>query len=1009
MVESQTIQITEDAQDIWLDDLIRQPTLHPPGNEPDRHWKTVDSGTVNEIVPRRRKANELLPTDKAEGYNRNVFGNDPSDDDTEQGPNPLEDLRAELRDWRDSRYPGAHQVTRNFLEHLASGQEREARRILFFAQREAVETIIYLTECCSPEHRMRIQLQAAAREFNEGLMRLALRMATGTGKTAVMACMIAWYAINRGRTRKKNNGLSENVSRIVVMCPGKTVRSRLQVLNPRREDNIYDEWQLLPESLRPRLNGVKVDIVNFEKCQLRDGAHLADMPSNTSSKKMNEILGIESGHGRESYDDMWTRVLKLELGTQKERTVVLNDEGHHCWSRTTGQGVWMGALKALRSHPRIEFDQVIDLTATPIFINPSQSLNYKVQNSNDPLFPWIVSEYALIESMESGLVKIPKLPTERQGLVNSELRNLYDACNGKPLSNPQAKGRFREVAQLLYEDYRKTYEQWKERNDPRLGDPVLIVVVNNKKNAEIVYQMLGGHRGADGQLYAPDGFDLLRNVPFTGCSDDQCEIRTILVVSKSTDPEKTEGGVAVEIGKGSKRGSQIGIHRADQPAPTEDEVHEILRTVAQPGKPGSTVRCVVSVGMLTEGWDCQRVTHILGYRKFGSQLLCEQVLGRALRRQDYDNRIRCERKDTDVETRYPAEYATVIGVPFQTWADTGGSEPPPRPPAPIVDVYPIHERIDQCQIWVPVIEDYRLDIEPDKLRLDLEKISREILGFPQVFVQQDRPPVVSGPFGHDTTLDSPIDIKPDHGLWLTAAELARQIDGSSTMAESVGHLRPAVQFAECLRIIKKWLSEYSAEGWCDEVLNIPEARAKIVEALIPAVCSEKAPEIQRRGVVDPRKPWQSASYWKPFSTRLSNIVELEHSELNIAACHSKLESVIAAKIDKMTCVAAITRNHGPERIEIPYRDQGVEHRYVPDFFLRLKSREDRPVAHIVLEVKGIKDEASELKRAWTQAWWIPAANHLGRENDQAWFYLEIGADDNVESQIVKILEDEKLV
>ena len=990
--------------------LELQPILHPPAMEPDRHWKTEAGKTHNVIVNRRRLASEPIPTGKASTEIQSSLDFPTHDGDVcNEGQGILECLRGLLRAWREDGYPGTTTATRKFLTHLAAGVERESKFNLFFAQREALETVVYLTECSPSTEKMRKRLFDLADEFNDGLVRLALRMATGTGKTAVMACLIAWYAINSRSSRNlggAKNALARNISRVIVVCPGKTVSERLKVLDPRGKDNIYNSWQLLPKDLRPKLNQIKVDVVNFEKLQPRENADRADLKVAGGQKGMsvtgiNTVLGREKGHARETIDQMWSRLLKLNSGMSEERTVVLNDEGHHCWNRKVDKkpGLWMEALKSLRSHPVVKLAHVIDLTATPYFIDPAATHGYCSKKDNDPLFPWIVSEYALAESMESGLVKIPRIPTGRSEAESVRLRNLYETTNGKPLKvGSQALRQVREAAQLLYEDYKETFDRWKAVNDPRLGEPVFIVVVNTKQNAEVLFEMLSGYQNEEKQFCAPDGFDLLANVPKSGCQFEDCVMRSIMVVSRGS-PERNEGGYDVQ-GKSSR----LGIRKQLSTSPDDDEVQEVLQTVGQPGKKGSSVRCVVSVGMLTEGWDCQRVTHILGYRKFGSQLLCEQVLGRALRRQDYDNRITARRTDTGITNeRYPAEYATVIGVPFQTRVDgrVKGGDPPPA----MTEVFPVEERADKFAIWVPVIDDYRLVVPDDEMELDLDRIDESILGRPEDY------PVPIGGIEVQGWMGDPKDISINfpnrfgYGVWKIAAEICRnlqlRIDKDNEQSVS---MRSSTLFTDCLKIARRWSMSELAVGWSNTLLvSNPGAMQSVVDALLPAISAKQfSEEAIRLGVaIDPKQPLYSASKWKGFTTRLKDIAVLKHSELNVAACHSKLESIVAKKLDSSELVAAITRNHGPERIEVPYRDRGEAAIYVPDFFLRLRGNGEF-VPHVVLEVKGVPDDSSERKKAWTKEWWIPAANEFGRERNQKWCFVEVGPHDDP----IEVMENE---
>ena len=385
-----------------------------------------------------------------------------------------------------------------------------------------------------------------------------------------------------------------------------------------------------------------------------------------------------------------------------------------------------------------------------------------VARKETSLVPWVVSEFALMESMEAGLVKIPQPPRGDNTGQESALRNLFEANAGQKLVTTDAMDLVRQGAMFLYEDYAETFETWKSAGDPRVGRPVFIAVANNKVNARAIFEMLGGRAGPAGTLEKSD-FELLSNVPRTGADKTDCAMRTILVLSKTNSPETAEGD---EIADGA-----LGVREVGEDA-TEEELREVLQTVAQPGEPGQDVRCVVSVGMLTEGWDCQRVTHILGYRKFASQLLCEQTMGRALRRRDYDNLEEVERRDTrEVERRFPAEYATVFGVPFarQTVRREHGR---PTPPEPKTEVRCVLERVDRCRIWVPDFASYTLSTPGVGVTLDSKRV---IEAYP-VEGQQGREiewVETKGPIGRARILERAVEQRPGEGAWQLAAELVR--------------------------------------------------------------------------------------------------------------------------------------------------------------------------------------------------------------------------------------------
>ncbi len=778
------------------------------------------------------------------------------------------------------------------------------------------------------------RLREIAEGWNRGLLRIALRMATGTGKTTVMACLIVWYAVNRRREHRGNvHGLAKNVDRVVVICPGRTIRDRLAGLNPRTKRNLYDEWRLVPPKLRRRLRGFPVDIINWEKLQPRKDVVYAGVETKAGGGRLSRTQAIrlaggeEAGSAAESRTEMWTRLLGPAGAGRPERVVVLNDEGHHCWERADkvkDKGVWMEALHALRDHRRHRLAQAIDLSATPIFVNPVRTkmpagLSAKLDTA---LIPWIVSEFALMESMEAGLVKIPQPPRSDNTGSQSALRNLFEANGGHRLVTTNAMELVRQGAEILYKDYEETFAAWASANDTRVGRPVRIAVANNKENARALFEMFGGRKGPDGFLEKSD-FELLSNIPRTGAEKEECATHTILVLSKTNHPENAEGD---EIAGGALGLREVGT-RGEA---SEEELREVLQSVAQPGAPGQDVRCVVSVGMLTEGWDCQRVTHILGYRKFGSQLLCEQTMGRALRRRDYENQEEVERRDNgEIERRFPAEYATVFGVPFARQG-TRGTAAKPRPPEPKTEVRPVPRRLQQHRIWVPDFDHYSMSTPGLGVTLDP---SRVVETYP-VTGQEGREirwVVTGGPVGKVRRLERTGEPQPGAGTWQLAAELVQALGERAEKQgeqEQAGRLRRGQLFGECLRAVRDWL--------CHEKIAVEESdlggdgmRELARSAILDALKVDGQPARKAGVARDPTKQeLRSAGNWRPFVTGLKEIVEVRHSELNVAACHSRLEADIVRRLDASPRVEAFVRNHGPERIEIPYKYKGRWAKYL---------------------------------------------------------------------------------
>ena len=278
------------ASPVVLEHHRRQPTLHSPYEEPDRHWKrTPDQrDTVNEVATGRLPVRRTPERAQSSQQPLQPTLRDAVDAVDVDQLLLVERLRKLVRDWRHAGWPGTTSATRLLLEYWSRPPGEGPRYSPFWAQREAVETTVYLTEVAShgsPELR---ELREHARRWSRGLMRLAISMATGTGKTRVMAMLIAWYAVNRGREhRAVAEGLARNVGRIVVIAPGRTIARQLQILAPAHRDNIYTADRLAPDHLPETSQRHPCP-----RCQLREAAAASRSRSCGSRGCQYEVDGL---------------------------------------------------------------------------------------------------------------------------------------------------------------------------------------------------------------------------------------------------------------------------------------------------------------------------------------------------------------------------------------------------------------------------------------------------------------------------------------------------------------------------------------------------------------------------------------------------------------------------------------------------------------------------------------------------------------------------------------------
>ena len=580
---------------------------------------------------------------------------------------PVNRLRREVATWRFEGYPQTTRITRELLHFWFANPERDASRRLFFAQQEAIETAIWLNEVADKSNPGTFALRELAdanAAHSAGLPRQAFKMATGTGKTVVMAALIVYHFFNRQEYRNDTR-FADN---FLIVSPGITIRDRLGVLrvNPRQDassPDYYTQRYLVPpgegwRKLLTQLNH-RIVLVNYH----------AFMPRQLSGNKKSPFDGKvgPDGSKTEAREDFSQVIRRLMTHFRPgSRLLVVNDEAHHCYlplednRKAEGENakeeneraaVWFTGLRRIAQ--KFQLRSIYDLSATPYYLTGSGHEPYS-------LYPWIVSDFGLIEAIESGLVKISFLPLldESQELDMPILRNLYEHVKDQlpRAGQKRQRARAREQGEVLAESppqlpallkvsldafYRHYADEFHHRTTAstarRAGQleltdtpPVFIVVCNNTSVSKEVFKHIAGYEKApatDTQppLIVPGLFDLFTNFdPHTHQPFDKP--RTILIDS---DALENSGMVnddykkvfAAEIIQYKREYAQVhGAAAADQVTDAEI-LREVVNTVGRPGTLGAHVRCVVSVSMLTEGWDANTVTHIVGVRAFGSQLL----------------------------------------------------------------------------------------------------------------------------------------------------------------------------------------------------------------------------------------------------------------------------------------------------------------------------------------------------------------------------------------------------
>jgi len=630
-------------------------------------------------------------------------------------PNPV--------DWKVS--PEAARLLQHWRKGAHGNHAAENFRP-FFCQVEAVETLIWLTEVVpqlgKKESRFLDHLKNANAEANPELFRIALKMATGSGKTTVMAMIIAWQTVNANRHPQ-----SKRFTRgFLIVTPGITIRDRLRVLYPSGPDNYYEHRSLVPHDMIPDIKKAKIVITNYHAFMLRE--------------KMNLMKGTRAllqGHNSpikstETEGQMIQRVMQ-ELMHIKN-IMVINDEAHHCYrEKPDGEDtvddlrddekqeakennetarVWISVLETVKR--RLGINAVIDLSATPFFLRGS---GY----GEGTLFHWTVSDFSLMDAIECGIVKLPRVPISDNipGAQMPIYRNLWEhigkkmpkksRANAGALNPADLPPELQTALEALYGHYKKTFTLWKEADID--VPPCFIVVCNNTASSKLVYDFISGyyHKTQDGTKNLENSrFELFRNFDENGNS--LARPRTLLIDSQQLESDDSLDDNFREAAKDEierfrmERLQRSGSREEADNISDKEFLREVMNTVGKAGQLGESIRCVVSVAMLSEGWDANTVTHVLGVRAFGTQLLCEQVIGRALRRQSYELNNR---------DQFDVEYADIFGIPFDFTAEP--SPPTLRSPRATVHVRAMSPERDKLEIRFPRVAGYRAELPEEKL------------------------------------------------------------------------------------------------------------------------------------------------------------------------------------------------------------------------------------------------------------------------------------------------------
>lgn len=996
-----------------------RPILNSPYHAPSRHWELDKDGQpTHQISSSRRKAEFISPIPKprlrkGQGRQSTLSLQDEvgiSNEEQQYASTIINDLRGEVDTWRKLPSPTDWKVspeTARLLEHWRHYPFPSVRP--FFCQLEAVETVIWLTEVAphreSWKRKYLDHIVDSNKEANPGLSRLALKLATGAGKTTVMAMLIAWQAMNA--IRRPGSHFTKG---FLIVTPGLTIRDRLNVLKPNDSYNYYEHRDLVPKDMLQDMQRAVVVIENFHKFKYRERLSLAKGTRRMLEGRDGEIKTLETE------GQMLQRVVGDLMGMRN--ILVINDEAHHCYKEKPGAPaeteiradereeakanaeaarLWISGLETVKRH--LGISRIVDLSATPFFLRGS---GYQ----EGTLFPWTMSDFSLMDAIECGIVKLPRVPVS-DNISSADVpvfRNLWENIRKDMPKKGAGKAgildpnslplKLKAALDALYGHYKETYELWDQRGLE--VPPCFIVVCNNTSTSKLVYDYISGYERPtpEGDVPVPGHLPLFRNDDENGRA--LARPRTILVDSNQMEAggdldDSFRKAAAAEVERFRQELRVRGEHDKAANLTESDLLREVMNTVGRKGALGESVRCVVSVSMLTEGWDTNTVTHVLGVRAFGTQLLCEQVIGRALRRYSYD--LIAEGEETG---HFPVEYADVLGIPFDFTAKSVPS--PPQVPRKVENVKALKERA-VLEITFPRVQGYRVEMPRERLEAQFTDDSVYNLTPDEVGPTDTR---VEGIIG------AGINIGPQH---------LREARYSTIVFELVSYMlktswrdaqieRPGPHlFMDLKRIAREWLDNYlkCVGGTQPAQILDPRLLEKATQRITAAITRKMIGQTGITAILDPYNPEGSTTHVN-FNTTKTDLWKTSPARchVNWVVLDSRWEAEFCRVAEKHPLVHSYVKNHALG-FEVPYQ-QGADNRvYRPDFIVRVKDRgSEDDLLNLVVEIKGYRGEDMQYKRNTMETLWLPGVNRSGKHG--RWAFAEFTSVYAIEDEFEKEVE-----
>lgn len=952
--------------------------LCSPFEEPAKHWIYDRNGEAH-TLDHRRPAGYFFRTPEADRGQLALT----EDEQWVEIPY-INDLRNVVRQWRKRGYraKGTSTTTRKLLQHWTR-PDRE--RKLFFCQIEAAETIIWLTEVATEKQRRELLFHkgedvekgdrtldapvdaASVEKGYQALRRYCCKMATGSGKTVLMAMLAAWSVLNK----LQNPRSTKHSDSILVICPNLTIRERLQVLRPNHPDNYYGQFDLIPPgSMRELMEQGAFHITNWHAF-LPESEHVEGGKSYAVVNK-----GPESDASFCDRDDV------LGSLSGKRSILVFNDEAHHAYrplpideeklkgltaeeraneKREKEEAtIWIGGLDRINAGAGIL--ACIDLSATPFYIGGTGHIE------GSPL-PWITSDFGLVDAIESGITKIPRVPVlDESGrpvpkyfrLWEHIMDNLGPGERGGARRRPRPEAVVRDADDALQQLaglWKDTFESYQEQNAQ--VPPAMIVVCDNTDLAELLYERISGEK-----VEADPEKPGKKRVVF-GNSHVQAEYL------QNYAEQAPQQRPAMRID--TRLLNQAEAHLdGESKADIAEALRKRVNTVGKPGEPGQNVRCVVSVGMLTEGWDANNVTHILGLRAFGSQLLCEQVVGRGLRRVDY--------KNFDPETGLlREEYVDVYGIPFEVipFKKRPVTSPPP-PPKPTTWVHALDER-RHFAIRFPRVEGIICDVT-EGITVDwdaVEPLEIDRSGAPTQTISRPRVGYQIGGAGvtgiGETVTQTRRAFYEEVRLQEIEYDLAARVTAALAEAED-GKLRHSARhllFPHVLGVVRRFREEkVDCHGVNPKEIGVLRyvemATQRLTTAIRPLERSEEMRLIPRLERYRPIGSTSEVSFHTGRRCQQTFKSQISHVVLDT----DTWEASAAFQLETSENVAYYARNDHLDFV-IPYEFLGQPRTYTPDFLVKLTDG-----TTLILEIKGYEDEEDREKHTAAHRW-VAAVNNWG--------------------------------